>query len=120
VQTKTVQLDDTTKHWLESRPELVRRLKEMRRICENGQREHERLAKAESGLVEQLDATGRELVGARLEKREDREHAKVRAQTRMCEHSKKLRVLTVFGEAGAAERVMQKANRRVRLVCSHA
>ncbi|MDR2675225.1 MAG: hypothetical protein LBC18_10300 [Opitutaceae bacterium] len=86
---KAKQLDESTRQWLESRPELVRRLKEMRRICENGQREHEVLAKAEAGLVEQLDAAGRELAGAWLEKREEQEHAKARAQTRMREHSKK-------------------------------
>jgi hypothetical protein len=86
---KTGQLDENTKQWLESRPELVRRLKEMKRICENKEREHELLAKAEAGLVEQLDAAGRELVGAWLEKREEQEHAKAQAHTQMREHSKK-------------------------------
>jgi hypothetical protein len=83
------QLDENTKQWLESRPELVRRLKEMKRICENEQREHELLAKAEAGLVEQLDAAGRELVGAWLEKREEQEHAKAQTHRQMRGHSKK-------------------------------
>jgi hypothetical protein len=86
---KTGQLDENTKQWLESRPELLRRLKEMKRICENEGREHELLAKAEAGLVEQLDEAGRELVGAWLEKREEQEHAKAQTQMRMREHSKK-------------------------------
>jgi hypothetical protein len=83
------QLDENTKQWLESRPELLRRRKEMKRICENEQREHELLAKAEAGLVEQLDAAGRELVGAWLEKREEQEHAKAQTQMQMREHNKK-------------------------------
>ncbi|MDR2674040.1 MAG: hypothetical protein LBC18_04015 [Opitutaceae bacterium] len=61
---KAGQPDENTRQWLESRPGLVRRLKEMRRICENEQREHELPTKAEAMLVEQLDAAGRELAGA--------------------------------------------------------
>jgi hypothetical protein len=86
---RSAQLDENTRQWLESCPELVRRRKEMKRICENEGREHELLAKAEAGLVEQLDEAGRELVGAWLEKREEQEHAKAQTQMRMREHSKK-------------------------------
>ncbi|MDR2675765.1 MAG: hypothetical protein LBC18_13125 [Opitutaceae bacterium] len=70
----------------------------MKRICENEEREHELLAKAEAGLVGQFDAAGRELVEAWLEKREEQEHEKARTHARMREHSKKMRVLTAFGE----------------------
>jgi Zn-dependent M32 family carboxypeptidase len=86
---KEGQLDEGTKQWLEKRPELVERLKEIRRICENERREHELLAQVEAGLVEQLDAAGRELVGAWLEKREEQEHQKARTHGRMRRHSKK-------------------------------
>jgi hypothetical protein len=88
-QGKEGKLDEKTRKWLESRPEQVKRIKEMRRICENEEREHELLEKAEAGLVEQLDAAGREMVGAWLEKREEQEHEKAQTQRRMREHSKK-------------------------------
>jgi hypothetical protein len=107
LQGKAGQLDENTRQWLESQPELGKRPKEMRWICENGGRENELLAKAEAGLVEQLDAVGRELVGAWLEKREEQEHEKARTQRRMRERGKKPRVLTVFGEAGVQERVIK-------------
>jgi hypothetical protein len=77
------------KAWLESRPELMRRLEEMRRICGNEQGEHKLLAQAEAGLVEQLDATGRELIGAWLEKREAQEHERAKADPTLRAHSKK-------------------------------
>jgi len=82
-------LDEATKRWLESRPELVRRLKEMRRICENEQHEHDLLAQAEAGLVEQLDATGRELVGAWLERRDEQEQVRSKGDPALRKHSKK-------------------------------
>ena len=82
-------LDEATKRWLESRLELVRRLKEMRRICENEQHEHDLLAQAEAGLVEQLDATGRELVGAWMGRRDEQERARAEADPALRKHSKK-------------------------------
>lgn len=82
-------LREETKAWLESRPELVRRLEEMRRICENEQGEHDLLSRAEAGLVEQLDAAGRELVGAWLERRDAQESSRPKAGTGLRKHSKK-------------------------------
>jgi predicted nucleic acid-binding Zn-ribbon protein len=72
-QTQRKALGEEMKAWLESRPELMRRLEEMKRICQNTQGEHALLSQAESGLVEQLDATGRELIGAWLEQRNEQE-----------------------------------------------
>jgi hypothetical protein len=74
---------------VESRPELVRRLREMRRICQNEQHEHDLLAQAEAGLVEQLDATGRELVGAWLQQRDQQEQTRAKADPFLRKHSKK-------------------------------
>ena len=61
----------------------------MRRICENEQHEHDLLAQAEAGLVEQLDATGRELVGAWLGRRDEQEQLRAKTQPGTRRHSKK-------------------------------
>jgi len=88
-QGKRREMSEKTKTWLEGHPELMRRLEEMRRICENEQGGHNLLAQAEAGLVEQLDATGRELMGAWLEKRNEQEQARARAGPGLRAHSKK-------------------------------
>jgi hypothetical protein len=80
---------DEMRTWLESRPELMRRLEEMRRICQNEQAGHNLLRQAESALVEQLDASGRDLIGAWLEKRNQQESARASAETGLRKRTKK-------------------------------
>jgi len=88
-QTHDKAMGEEMKAWLESRPELMRRLEEMRRICQNGRGEHKLLRQAESALVEQLDATGRELVSAWLEERNKQEGARASREPGLRKHAKK-------------------------------
>ena len=88
-QTRDRVMGEEMKAWLESRPELMRRLEEMKRICQNGRGEHNLLRQAESALVEQLDATGRELVGAWLEERNKQEGARASREPGLRKHEKK-------------------------------
>ncbi len=55
-----IKLEGKLREWLETRPRVLERLEQMRRICANEEHEHDLLAKAEAGLVKELDETGRE------------------------------------------------------------
>jgi uncharacterized protein (DUF3084 family) len=82
-------MGEEMKAWLESRPELMRRLEEMKRICQNEQARHKLLGQAESALAEQLDASGRDLISAWLEQRNQQESARASAKTDLRKHAKK-------------------------------
>ena len=82
-------MGEQMKAWIESRPELMRRLEAMRRVCQNGHGEHNLLWQAERALVEQLDATGRELMSAWLEERNEQESARASHAPGLRKHSKK-------------------------------